>query len=85
MGSVPANLGLLDSTVNVATKLIGISGLQDVKIVSADQMEVLITQPDVMQPLATVSANKMLKVKEMLEFLYCQNSSEKVHSVITCN
>ena len=66
MDSVPANLGLLDSTVNVATKLIGISGLQDVKIVSADQMEVLITQQDVMQPLATVSANKMLKVKSML-------------------
>ena len=66
MDSVPANLGLLDSTVNVATKLIGISGLQDVKIVSADQMEVLITQQDVMQPLAIVSANKMLKVKAML-------------------
>ena len=63
MGSVPANLGLLDSTVNVATKLIGISGLQDVKIVSADQMEVLTTQPDVMQPLATVSANRMLRVR----------------------
>ena len=63
MGSAPANLGLLDSTVNVATKLIGISGLQDVKIVSADQMEVLITQPDVMQQLATVSANRMLKVR----------------------
>ena len=66
MDSVPANLGLLDSTVNVATKLIGISGLQDVKIVSADQMEVLITQPDVMQPLATVSANRMLKVRAIL-------------------
>ena len=66
MDNVPVNLGLPDSTVNVATKLIGISGLQDVKIVSADQMEVLITQQGVMLPLETASVNKMWKVLKKL-------------------